>query len=178
MEQCREAARILEPILLKYVVPYQFQVDYRFKAPLRVEDPRGGFVDVLLIGAMDILVYMPERDAFAIYDVKHTKDNGYWRKTMGQLNFYDLVVELTEGQASKALALFQPLATPTIKPIALTENMKTELLQQINGFVIDVVRDDLPPNQDSRSCRYCDFKHACTKFTPTIALDGTKRLAF
>lgn len=174
--ECTDAAEKIEPALQKYVVPYEFQPDFRFDAPLAIPHPQGGKETVLLIGYMDILV-RDNNGRFWIFDVKHTKDNGYWRKTVGQLDFYSLAITLLYGAPAAGTALFQPLASPRIHPHKPTEQSRNELVQRFIGMARDIWNQDHTPKQDNAGCNFCDFKHACDKFKPVKDLYGKKRVA-
>ncbi len=176
--ECIEAVMLIEPTLVRHVLPHEYECDYNFSTPLKVPDPRGGMIEILLIGKMDILVHNPNTDVWAIFDVKHTRDNSYWRKTAPQLTFYDLDVELEYGKPAVAAALFQPLATPMVKPIDIDENMRAQMLQRVTGMVRDIVLDELPPRADMTFCGRCDYKHACVKFAPVVNAKGQKTIAF
>lgn len=113
--ECIEAVTKIEPLLMQYVVPFEYQPDFRFDAPLLLEHPDGGYEQVLLIGYMDILV-RDNQGRWMVWDVKHTKDEGYWRKTVGQLGFYDFAIELLFGSPTLRTGLMQPLCKSVIKP--------------------------------------------------------------
>jgi len=177
LADCAEAVTRIEPALMKYVVPYEYMVDYRFRTKLTV--PVHGIpTELLLIGAMDILVRNPAADWWMVLDVKMTKDDGYWKKTQGQLSFYDLQVELEQGKPTIACALLQPMCKEQVKVVAMTEERRTELLSHIVTFATAMHDDNLPVTEKIKQCLYCDFKHACPKFAPVINAQGKKTLAF
>lgn len=175
--ECTKAAELIEPALQKYVVPFNFQPDYRFDAPLEIPHPRGGRETVMLIGYMDILV-QDNNENWWVFDVKHTKDNSYWRKTVGQLTFYDLAIYLTQGKPTTGTALFQPLAKPVIHPHKVTDQARAEISQRFISMARDIWNKDHEPKQSSAGCNFCDFKHACPKFKPVVDNNGRKRVAF
>ena len=55
-KDCIEAVTKIEPLLLKHVVPFEYEADFRFDAPLRIPRPDGTKETLTLIGLMDILV--------------------------------------------------------------------------------------------------------------------------
>jgi hypothetical protein len=175
-KECTEAAEKIEPLLQKYVVPFDFQPDFRFDAPLSIPHPRGGRETVTLIGYMDILV-RDNNENWWVFDVKHTRDSSYWRKTVGQLTFYDLAVFLMFGKPTAGTALFQPLATPITHPHRVTDQARAEISQRFVGLARDIWNEDHTPKADNAGCNFCDFKHACTKFKPVIDQNGRKRVA-
>ena len=173
-EECISAVTKIEPVLNKFVVPFDYQADYSFQVPMAVPHPRGGTEKILLIGFMDILV-RDNKDRFYVYDVKHTKDEYYWRKTRGQLTFYDLSVFISQGKQTEATALFQPLCKEPVKGFRISEESRTQMMGKISEMAWDVWTEDHTPRADTTLCNYCDVKHACTKFKP--AMVQGKRLA-
>lgn len=172
LADCTEAVTKIEPDLVKFVLPFEYQVDMRFSTPLRIPHPRKGSEEILLIGAMDILV----RDAvkrWMLWDVKHTRDGSYWRKTEGQLTFYDLAVELMFGSPTLRVGLLQPLCTQRVKPFEITEDKRSQMLQRIVGMAHDIWNDVRTPRTDTSECGWCPTKHACSRFEPVMV--GTSR---
>lgn len=176
LSDCREAVTKIEPALLKYVTPYRFEADKRFQAPLRLPHPNGGHEVVLLIGAMDILV-QDDKDRWWVWDVKHTKNESYWRKTEGQLTFYDLAVLLMFDAPTVRSGLLQPLCSEPVKPFQITNDKRAQLLQRVAGMARDIWNDEHPPRQDTTLCGWCSVKHACSKFQPVV-VDGKRRISF
>lgn len=177
---CKEAVKAIEPALVKYVLPYEYQVDYRFRTSLWVPNPidPGEMMEMFLIGAMDILVHNPLADWWAVFDVKMTRDDSYWKKTQGQMTFYDLQIELERGQPARAAALFQPLCTTQVKTIPMDEMRRMEMRSRIMTMVDSIIREDMPTTTNAKLCGYCDYKHACPKFTPVIRPDGKKTMSY
>lgn len=178
IKDCREAVEKIEPSLVKYVLPFEYQVDFRFKAPVTVPNARTKQQEaIVLIGAMDILV-KDNNGRFAVWDVKHTRDDGYWRKTSGQLSFYDLAVKIMFGSGTSITGLLQPLCKLPVKPVTLDINSRTQLMTRVVRMANDIWADNLPPRTDNSYCGFCNVKHACTKFQPVLRADGSKRIAF
>lgn len=175
-KECIEAVTKIEPDLLKYVLPFDYDADFSFTAPVTVPHPDGGMETVYLVGYMDIIV-RDKRGQWWVFDVKHTKDSGYWRKTVAQLTFYDLAVLLMFGQPTKGTALFQPLATPTKHPHQVTEQARNELMQRFMNLAWDRFMDDRTPREDRKPCGFCDVKHACTVFQPVRDSKGKMRVS-
>ena len=176
LRECIEAVTRLEPILNKYVLPYEYEPDFKFKAPMAIPAPWGETEPILLIGAIDILVR--DGDKWDIWDVKHTKDNNYWRKTVGQLTFYDISRSLLFEGESRYSGLLQPLCDERIKPYPVTEQLQSEMFQRIAKYADAIWRDQLPPDPKQPSmCNYCDVRHACSKFKPVVR-DGKRRVSF
>lgn len=176
-KDCIEAVTKIEPALVKYVLPYQYQVDRRFRIPLDIPY-RGEKVRVLLIGAMDITVYNEAANWWANYDVKMTRDEGYWKKTQGQMAFYDLANELEHGQPTRASALLQPMCAKQIRVIPITADKRAQMLSHIVTFAQASLEGNMGFTSKPSICTYCDFKHACPKFKPVMNAQGKKTLSF
>lgn len=177
-EECIRAVTRIEPLLEKFVLPHKFQADVRFDAPLQLPHPAGGHETVTLIGFMDILVYDEVNDRWHVHDVKHTKDDSYWRKTIAQLGYYDLAVLLMHGKPTSLNSLMQPLCKNTMVPFKPSEQSRTELLARISAMANDIWRDKRDPKQGNAGCGFCVVKHACEKFQPVVRKDGTRRITF
>lgn len=173
---CREAVTKIEPALMKFVVPYEYQPDFKFTAPVTVPHPDGGMETIHLIGYMDIIV-RDDKGRWWVWDVKHTKDDAYWRKTVGQLSFYDLAVELMFGQPTVRTGLLQPLCKKPVLPYDVTPDKRSQLMQRVVGMANDIWTGEVEPRIDNKLCNYCPVKHACPKFQPVV-IDGKRRMAF
>lgn len=177
IKDCIEAVTKIEPYLLKYVFPFEYQPDFGFRAPLEVPHPDGGTETIILRGFMDILV-RDNKGRWMVHDVKHTRDNQYWRKTEGQLTFYDLAVFLLFGQGTLRTSLLQPLCNERMKPFLITEEKRAQMIQRIAGMARDIWNDEHPPRTDSVECHFCPVKHACSKFQPVVDAKGKRRVSF
>lgn len=172
LRECIEAVTKIEPSLNQMVLPYEYDVDFRFKAPLMAPHPLGGTQKILLNGAMDIIVRDSQKRV-AVWDVKHTRNNDYWKKTRGQLSFYDLASMIMFGQHTFAVGLLQPLCDQRVKPFQLDAQDRSSLMQHVLGMANDVWKEDFEPTTDPNECYFCNVKHACSKFKPVNA--GTDR---
>lgn len=171
-----EAVRKIEPLLVQQVLPYEYEVDFRFRAPLMVPAPWGQEM-VILNGAMDILT-RNDQGQFGVLDVKMTRNNDYWRKTQGQLTFYDTVVGiLFEGAQTFDTALLQPLCKQGYLPLPVNPNLRSQMAQRVVRMAHDVWRQDFTPTTRLSSCSNCDVKHACSRFKPVINKNGKKTLS-
>jgi CRISPR/Cas system-associated exonuclease Cas4 (RecB family) len=177
IEDCVEAVTKIEPALMKYVVPFEYMADYRFKAPIDVPHPDGGTEQILLHGAMDILV-KDGKGRYAVWDVKHTRDDGYWRKTVGQLGFYDLACQIMFDQPTSIVGLLQPLCKKEVLPVTLDENSRGQMMQRVVGMARDIWNKDVPPRSDNKLCGFCAVRHACSKFQPVRDIQGKDRVSF
>jgi len=172
---CIEAVTKVEPILEELVLPYQYIPDYRFKVPMDLPHPDGGFGQVLLNGAMDIIVFNEETGKHQVWDLKHTRNNDYWRKTKGQITFYDLIVKSLFDSPTDVSGLIQPLCKEPVKEFVTTEDDRNQLLQRIMSMAKDMWAGDNSPREDNRYCGYCSVKHSCVKFEP-VNVDGQRRM--
>lgn len=185
LAECRKAVELSEPYLNKYVIPYDYQPDFRFQAPMKVQNPvTGGTNIITLRGAMDILVRRPVdesvgrlEDEWYVYDVKHTKNEQYWRKTRGQLSFYDLACLLLFGKGTKVNALLQPLCKEPWKVFEMDEPGRDILMKHVLDMAKDIWEDNREPTKDSSMCFNCNVKHACTKFVPVEQPNGKRRVS-
>jgi CRISPR/Cas system-associated exonuclease Cas4 (RecB family) len=174
---CIEAVTKIEPALVKLVLPFKYQADYGFKAPLKLPHPDGGKDTAILNGFIDVIVQDDDGE-FHVYDVKHTKDNSYWRKTSAQLSFYDLSIRITEGKYTKSVGLLQPLCDEEVKMIPLDDMSRTSIIQRISAMATDTWKGDFTPRVDNKICGMCNVRHACSKFTPVLDSKGKSRISF
>lgn len=172
LRECIKAVTLIEPALNNLVLPFNYDVDVRFKAVLKAPHPNGSMAEIVLNGAMDILVQDAE-DRFAIWDVKHTLDNTYWKKTRGQLSFYDLCVYIMRGRPTVMAGLLQPLCDERVKKLPLTDQDRNGLMQHVLAMANDIWKEDFQPTTDTNQCHFCEVKHACSKWQPVTT--GTTR---
>jgi hypothetical protein len=170
IRDCQKAVERIEPDLNELVLPYEYDVDFSFKAPMMVPHPSGEMAQILLIGFMDIIVRRPATldlpPRWAVYDVKHTKDDYYWKKTRGQLSFYDLAVDVMFESQTFEVGLLQPLCKESKKMFTLEEQDRTILETHVLSMVDDIWRQNFEPDAPLSACTFCNVKHACSRFTP------------
>ena len=174
LRDCIEAVTKIEPALNKLVLPYDYDVDFRFKAPVMMPHPSGDMEQVVLNGAMDIIT-RDDNGRYSVWDVKHTRDNYYWKKTKGQLSFYDLSVQVMFEQETIVTGLLQPLCDEQVKPFPLTQDDRSQLMQRVMAMSQDVWRKNFAPEPTPEKCMFCNVKHACSLFTP-VTKDGKKKM--
>jgi hypothetical protein len=124
---------------------------------------------------MDILV-RDDRQRWWIWDVKMTRDNDYWRKTQGQLTFYDLANVILHGKPTIRSGLLQPLCTEQVKPFEITKEKRAEMSMRIAAMARSIWTKERIPRQDTTYCGWCEAKAACSKFAPVVHTDGRRRL--
>jgi len=165
LRECQKAVTVIEPSLNNLVLPYDYDVDFSFKAPMQVQHPAGHMETVVLNGFMDIIVRRPNNQ-WAVYDVKHTKDNDYWKKTRGQLSFYDLAVDIMFEAETFEVGLLQPLCSESERMFHLDEQDRTILLSHVMQMADDIWNENFEPDAPISACYFCNVKHACSRFTP------------
>lgn len=160
---CVELVNRLEPLLAEHVLPYEYEPAKKFRVPFQV-DVRGQVQDVQLVGEMDILGRSPQ--GWFVWDLKATRDDSYWRKTIGQLIFYDLAVWAAFGDPTYRSGLIQPMCSLPLVDITVTDQQRAELVQRIAAFVDAFQYQTQAPRADSKYCSWCAVSHACPKFRP------------
>lgn len=171
---CKRLLANVEPIMTELVLPYQCTPDLRFRTPIMVPGLDGEPRQVDLIGAIDIYVLeSPNRSA--VYDLKATENNAYWKKTIMQLVFYALAMYAKEGFYPSKTALIQPMCDDKVLSLKITEDHIMALVNKITEYAHSVWREDFSPKESDAGCSWCSVKFACSKF----ARDKTsKRVSF
>lgn len=162
-EWCKRLLVKVEPLMYKLVIPYSRETDFRFKAPITIPGIDGSPRIIYLIGAMDILVDHLYDD-FAIYDLKATENESYWRKTIMQLVFYDLGLNALKGVYPTRTALIQPMCTEQVLNLKITDEHRLQLVTKIIDYAHSVWREDFSPKADDAGCSWCPVKPGCSKF--------------
>lgn len=152
----------LEPILERLILPYEYELAKRFSVPVKLPDPSGGKSTVRLNGELDALVYLP--DGYSIWDLKATKDDSYWRKTIGQLTFYDVAMWAEHGKYAQRTGLIQPMCKQQVLEVGITDESRRQLLMQVSSMAIDMWKEYAPVREDMSLCKFCECRHACAKF--------------
>ncbi len=172
-EFCVELVTRLEPLLHQYVTPYDFEPARRFKTPITIPGLYGSPVVIYLVGETDYLV---KPDKFEVFDLKGTADESYWRKTMGQMVFYDLDVEAEFGEPCSRVGLIQPMCKEQVKLWTITDQQRREMVQRITAFAHGVWKQDATYAEDREACKFCPTKHACDRFKPNF-INPERRLS-
>lgn len=177
-EFCVELVKRLEPILFEEVIPYEYEPAKRFAVPIKARTIDGDEMRIILKGEFDLLVRNPETGFFRIWDLKATKDNSYWRKTFGQLIFYELAVYAmfpeVGGFAEKS-GLIQPMCDEQVKAFTFSDDDRSKLFSDITRMAESMWKGDYAPKESATGCNNCVVKHACSKFKP---LNGSKVMSF
>lgn len=162
---CTDLLIALEPILNALVLPYQFQSALTFKVPIQIPYLDGTPTTIYLRGEMDLFVVENNGD-LAIWDLKGTRDDSYWRKVLGQLLFYDLAALALNGRSTARVGLIQPLCRNPVLQWRLDDKHRRQIWSAITNMANDLWRGDMPCKTDSASCAFCDVKHACARYAP------------
>lgn len=161
---CKDVVVQLQPILEARVLPYNYEPAVRFYSPIRIRRPSGEAEEIILRGEFDLLVQDPEDGKYIVWDLKTTKDNDYWKKTLGQLVFYDLVIISMFGQPPKKTGLIQPACDEQIKEFFFTKEDRADMWARITAMMESEWAGDHRPKSDSIGCSWCEVSHACPKF--------------
>jgi PD-(D/E)XK nuclease superfamily len=178
----REGLERLEPILRKYVLPYEYQPELRFRTTIGVPYLDGQTVAVDLIGGMDILV-KDDKEDFEIIDLKMTRNEAYVRgKTLGQLPFYGISLRAYLGLPAdqpKRLTFITPLTEQQRHPVTATAEDYTVMMSRIVQYCHGVWKNEWEPTTKD-VCHFCEVKHACDRFIIPNVRDaqGKARVSF
>jgi hypothetical protein len=162
-DTCILAASLLQPILEARVLPYDYEPGVRFYTPVKIKNPDGEIVEIILRGEFDLLV-RDNDGKFIVWDLKTTADNDYWKKTLGQLVFYDLAIISMFGEPPKKTGLIQPLCDEQIKEFIFDSTNRAEMWGRITAMMQAEWAGDHEPKKDNAGCSWCVVTHACAKF--------------
>lgn len=163
-EFCRELVKRLEPILLRYAIPFTWQPAMRFSVPFHIEAESGRLQEIILIGEMDLLVRDCE-NRIAVWDLKATRDNNYYKKVLGQLTFYAIVCKLLYGEFPAMTGLIQPMCDQQVLPVTIDNDALAQMASRMTKAVRDIWAGRVAPKADNTGCAYCPVRHACPKFS-------------
>lgn len=162
-EFCRELVTRLEPILAKYAIPFEWTPAKRFSVPISVEDLGGHMREIILVGEMDLLVRDCE-GRYAVWDLKATRDNAYYKKVLGQIAFYAIAVKAMYGKFPAMAGLIQPMCDQQVLPVTVDHDAVAQMAGRITKAARDILAGKVAPKEDNVGCAYCPVKHACPKF--------------
>lgn len=166
-EFCVELLVKLEPILQELVLPFDYEPAKRFKTPITIPYLDGTPTEINLIGEYDLLVR--DDTGYKIWDLKATRDDSYWKKTIGQLVFYDLSVISMFGVKTTGVGLIQPMCTKPIMAFDISMEDRKTMLSRICRLAESLWRGDRDLKDGTAGCDYCPVKHACERYAPKTA---------
>lgn len=161
---CVELVTRLEPILYELVVPFDYEPAKRFKVPINLPGIDDIPVEVTLTGEFDLLV-RDKTPAFNVWDLKATADNSYWKKTLGQLVFYDLAVWCMMGESPAKAGLIQPMCDQRVVDFTFTNDDRRAMLARIIAMLRSMQRQEREPKEDPQGCFFCQVRHGCSKYS-------------
>lgn len=173
---CVELLTRLEPLLTQLVLPYEFSCGYNFRLPVVVPHLDGTPTTIHLRGEMDLLT-RETAVGHAVWDLKGTKDDSYWRKVLGQLLFYDLAVLGQHGTGTTRVGLIQPMCKQPVLQWQLGDEHRRQMWASILRMCHDIWRNDDACKTGSDGCGFCDVRHACARYAPvgnTIPFGDTR----
>jgi hypothetical protein len=178
-EFCTLVVTRLEPILLKWVVPYDYQPELRFEAWIGLPDLNGDTTPVRLIGAIDIVVRLPD-GRFLLFDLKATKNDSYIAKTLGQGIFYDVSWAHYWGQHPIRFGFIAPALDERLIWCDIDTGDRAVMHSRIMRFAQGMWAGEWAPKADDEGCDHCDCKHACDKYALHLTVDdqGRHRASF
>lgn len=166
LDMCRELVVRLEEILKVYCLPFEWQPAVRFEVPVEVTGPDGLPRMISIIGEMDLLVRDGNGD-YAVWDLKATRNEDYYRKVLGQLAFYALAVMGMHGRMPARTGLIQPMCTQRVLPVTVDAAAVRQMAGRIEKTARDIWAGKLAPKQDRSDCTGqwgCPVLHACPAF--------------
>lgn len=170
-EFCREAVTRLEELLVRFVLPFDWTPAWRFSVTVKIHYGRE-VREITLVGETDLLVFDKYGRVF-IWDLKATKDDSYWRKTLAQLAFYALAVKLSPAEELGRWPYRAGLLQPMCKERFLTFDVMAdggqairEMTGRIERVAADIWAGRLGP-KPNEFCNRCEVKHACPLFAPS-----------
>lgn len=162
---CVNAVVELQPILEARILPYDYEPAKWFNVPVKIKSPKTGQVEeITLRGEFDLLVREKD-DEFVVWDLKTTANNDYWKSSLGQLVFYDLVILSMFGKSPKKCGFIQPLCDEQVKEFYFDSTHRSEMWGRINAMMRDVWNENFAPKPDNTGCTFCEVSHKCEKFT-------------
>jgi hypothetical protein len=162
--QCFELLGRLEPILRRYALAVDYSPAVRFREPFILPYLDGSPQQIWLVGEMDLFTRTQPVPDLRIWDLKNTANKDYWRKTVGQLLFYDLAVWVRHKQHAVECGLIQPMCPEQVLSFKFTEQNYNEMLMHLAAFCRDVWLRDVTPKAGTEGCSYCEMRSACVRY--------------
>jgi hypothetical protein len=179
---CRTMVARLEPWLTEQVLPYDYDVEVKFKAHFEVPYIcEGTRAPVVMGGGIDVVV-RDDQGKFRIYDLKITENWDYVRTTLAQLTFYDLAWGIIHNdfEATSHWGLITPGLDERFVPSSVDHNDRKTLMSRIVKYAQGYWNDEWDPKSSDAGCGWCSAKGACEKFKTVSFTDehGKQRVSF
>lgn len=168
-----ECVTKLEPILMKEVIPFEYEPEVRFEAIVRIPYLTGNPTSIKLVGGIDIVT--KRGNDFVNLDLKSTQNESYINQTLAQAYFYDLGFQYWYGKRPVAFKFIQPMCKQQVVPVTITEHERTVMMDRIIKMAHGMWRKEWEPKESDTGCSQCDCKHACDKFKLNLKTVGTKK---
>lgn len=166
----------LEGILLERVIPFDYDVAMRFKTPIKVPYLDDTSVSINLIGEIDLIVRRDDR--FQVWDLKATKDNSYWKKSLGQLMFYDIATLAMFNEKTSCVGFIQPACKEQILTFDISDDDRRQTMSRIIRYAHGLWRgDNFPKEEKLYDCSMCAVTHACERFKSRVDSKGKRRIS-
>jgi hypothetical protein len=163
LDFCRELVVRLEKILLRYALPFNYDPAIRFAVPITIPGLDGEPRELILHGEMDLLVEDCD-GLIAVWDLKATRDNGYYKKVLGQLAFYAIAVLAMRGRLPAMTGLLQPMCDQQVLPVTVTPQAVREMAARIERTAHDIWAGRTLPKASDEGCNWCEVQRLCSKF--------------
>lgn len=177
-QMCVQAVTRLENdlfALLRIGQPSELMWDpaRRFEVPVTIPHPAGRKEKIYLVGEIDLLAGTPVADpvvpgalnwagaSVGVWDLKTTRDEQYWRKTLGQLVFYEIAMWAMTKRWPVRSGLLQPLCKETMPSWQFTMDHRTQMLTRIVTVAQDIWAGRVDPKPEKGKCGNCEVRHAC-----------------
>lgn len=162
----REAVELLEPILFKEVIPFDYAPELKFKVPIGIPYLDGHITPIYLVGGIDIIVCR-DNGRYRIYDLKCTANDNYWKQTLGQLTFYDIALThyLDLSLPPEKLGFIQPKCKEPIIEISIGASERNAMMARIISMAQNMWRREWEANKTSQ-CSMCEVKPSCPEWKP------------
>lgn len=173
---------VLEPWLIKNVLPFSYQAEVKFRAHMEIPYLCEGMrAPVKMIGGIDIVV-QDDDGKFHLYDLKRTKDPSYIRSTLAQLIFYDTAWGIIQGDFNHAVewGFVAPALPELLIPITVDHDDRRLMMSRIIKYAQGVWRDEWSPKANDTGCNWCEARGVCDKFKviPIVDENGKQRVSF
>lgn len=168
---CVDVVTKLEPILMKYVVPYDYWPEYKFDVITRIPGLDGEPRPIRLIGGIDIAVQL-DTTTYHLFDLKATANKDYIRKVVGQGIFYFLAWKQIKKVYPQRFGFVAPALEHQVQWANVDIEDVRHMVTRIIAYAHSAWESDMPPKEDDVGCSYCEARSTCDKFKPRIKVDA------